>query len=62
MKCPKCGNEKTFVLNTFDLGNIVIRRRRCPKCQYTMKTVERYGFELDLLKAKGGNHDGASDE
>jgi len=39
MTCPVCG-EKTSVAETKNLGDHVIRRRRCTVCDYDFYTEE----------------------
>lgn len=39
MICPRCANDKTFVLKTVK-SDINERFRRCPKCGYAFSSVE----------------------
>jgi len=39
MNCPNCGG-KTYVTNSFDKKDFVVRYRRCKRCNKTFKTRE----------------------
>ena len=41
MRCPKCGSNKSFIVNTIEKNDFVSRRRECKKChnKYTTKEL-----------------------
>ena len=56
MKCPKCGDKRVIVFDSRTReDNVVWRRRRCLKCDYTFSTREL--SVTDLAKLKVHNHD-----
>ncbi len=44
MLCPKCGSEKTKVVNTVK-GIIQERTRKCLECGYVFQTVEAIKYD-----------------
>ncbi len=40
MRCPKCNNPKSEVLDTRSFRTFKLRLRRCLKCYYEWKTKE----------------------
>ena len=53
MKCPKCWNVETRVVDSrvIDEGRAIRRRRECESCQYRFTTFERKSFaELMVVK------------
>ena len=40
MRCPKCGYQKTEVVDSRDHGAYVRRRRSCPRCDERYQTRE----------------------
>ncbi len=40
MKCPKCGDLKSSVVNSRRLRGEVLRRRKCRKCEAFYSTME----------------------
>lgn len=53
MRCPKCQNEDTKVLDSrpVDEGNAIRRRRECEKCNFRFSTYEEIEI-LDLYVTK----------
>lgn len=54
MKCPRCGNDETFVLKTTmpdtkPVESIKQRRRRCNKCELPFMTFEIQESDFDRL-------------
>ena len=45
MNCPRCGYEKTKVVDSRTSCESVMRDRVCEQCKYKYKTIE---YELDL--------------
>ena len=41
MMCPECDNYVTYIIDSYNGGNYIRRRRRCPKCRYRFTTIER---------------------
>lgn len=57
MKCPKCKNMDSKVIDSriVDQGQVVRRRRECEFCGYRFTTFERIGVtELMVVKRDGG--------
>jgi len=53
MLCPKCGG-KTYVTNSIEKKDFVMRYRKCKKCKKTFKTKEMFSNEwiaLQVLKS-----------
>jgi len=40
MKCPKCGHEKSIVVESRKFEGNPVRKRECIKCGHNYKTVE----------------------
>lgn len=56
MKCPKCGNFDTKVLDSrvAQEGNAIRRRRECEYCEHRFTTFERRGVtDLVVIKKDG---------
>lgn len=56
MKCPKCNNFETKVLDSrvVQEGNAVRRRRECEYCEHRFTTFEKRGItDLVVLKKNG---------
>lgn len=56
MKCPKCSNFDTKVLDSRVVqdGNAIRRRRECEYCEHRFTTFERRGItDLVVLKKSG---------
>ncbi len=56
MKCPFCGAADTTVADTRvnDDGDVVRRRRRCPKCDRRFTTTERAEIRMPQVVKKNG--------
>lgn len=53
MNCPKCGHNKTTVLNTCDKGRFTVRYRKCLRCKwrFTSKEMLNDGWnDREILK------------
>lgn len=56
MKCPKCKNMDSKVVDSrmIEEGTIIRRRRECERCAYRFTTFERIGLtELVVIKRDG---------
>jgi len=56
MKCPKCQNMDTKVVDSrvIEDGQTIRRRRECEFCQHRFSTFERRGYtELTVIKKDG---------
>lgn len=40
MKCPECGNENLYTINSRPFGEIIRRRKECGCCGYRFNTYE----------------------
>jgi transcriptional repressor NrdR len=56
MRCPYCANADTQVVETreSDEGDVVRRRRRCPKCDKRFTTYERAEIALPAVVKRSG--------
>ena len=52
MKCPRCGSERSLVIDSRSDGTSTRRRRECPECQYRFSTYERIERSLPLVVKK----------
>lgn len=41
MKCPKCNSNQQYVTDSRERFRGVVRTRRCERCGYVFKTVEK---------------------
>ena len=60
MRCPRCENTSTRVIDSRDLegGSTIRRRRECEACEYRFTTYERpEGARLVVLKRDGSRQD-----
>ncbi|MCL1860956.1 MAG: transcriptional regulator NrdR [Proteobacteria bacterium] len=57
MKCPFCGDPNTQVTDSRenDDGDIVRRRRRCPRCDKRFTTYERIDLKMPHIVKRNGN-------
>lgn len=55
MRCPKCGEPKTRVIDSRmqEATNTIKRRRECRKCGYRFTTFERCEDPIEVLKSNG---------
>lgn len=55
MRCPKCGNGSTRVIDSRmqDVNNTIKRRRECSKCNYRFTTFERCEDPIEVIKSDG---------
>lgn len=55
MRCPKCGNDDTRVVDsrTQDSSNAIKRRRECRACGYRFTTFERCEDPIEVCKSDG---------
>jgi len=60
MRCPRCENDSTRVIDSRDLegGSTIRRRRECEACEYRFTTYERpEGARLVVVKRDGSRQD-----
>ena len=60
MRCPRCNEEGTRVIDSRDLeaGGTIRRRRECEACTFRFTTYERAeGARLTVLKRDGGRQE-----
>ena len=60
MRCPRCENTSTRVIDSRDLegGSTIRRRRECEACEYRFTTYERpEGARLVVVKRDGSRQD-----
>jgi transcriptional repressor NrdR len=58
MKCPFCGNADTQVIDSrasSEDGDVIRRRRHCPKCEKRFTTYERAELFFPSLIKRGGS-------
>jgi transcriptional regulator NrdR family protein len=48
MNCADCGNSKLAIYDTRHVGNHVVRKRKCLKCDEKFYTIESYMTEEEL--------------
>ncbi len=56
MRCPFCGFEETRVIDSREIedGSVIRRRRECPKCKRRFTTYEKYEITpLQVIKRDG---------
>lgn len=55
MRCPKCGNDETRVVDSRmqDASNAIKRRRECRACGYRFTTFERCEDPIEVRKCDG---------
>ena len=52
MKCPKCGCERSSVVDSRGEAQSIRRRRECQDCQFRFTTFERIEYALPLIVKK----------
>jgi len=60
MRCPRCENDATRVIDSRDLesGSTIRRRRECESCSYRFTTYERpEGVRLVVVKRDGSREE-----
>jgi len=59
VRCPKCSNKSTRVVDSrpLDQSNAVKRKRTCPKCDYKFFTEESVMLELPMVVKKDGRRE-----
>ena len=57
MKCPKCGSEKSAVIDSRSDGDTTRRRRECQSCEYRFSTYERIEITLPMVVKKDGRRE-----
>ncbi len=57
MKCPKCGDMDSKVIDSrmIDNGRWIRRRRECEYCQYRFTTFEKVGITYLFILKKDGS-------
>lgn len=55
MRCPKCGNGNTRVIDSRmqEATNAIKRRRECQACSYRFTTFERCEDPIEVIKSDG---------
>lgn len=55
MRCPKCGNATTRVIDSRaqEATNTIKRRRECCSCNYRFTTFERCEDPIEVIKSDG---------
>ena len=55
MRCPKCGDSSTRVIDSRmqDATNAIKRRRECTACGYRFTTFERCEDPIEVMKSDG---------
>lgn len=55
MRCPKCGNDDTRVIDSRvqEVNNTIKRRRECRACHYRFTTYERCEDPIEVVKSDG---------
>lgn len=48
MNCADCGNSKLAIYDTRHIGDYVVRKRKCLKCDEKFYTIESYMSEEEL--------------
>jgi len=51
MKCPKCGSVRLETRDSRKRNGIIVRMRRCARCQHRFRTVEVPDSRLSLDRA-----------
>ena len=57
MKCPKCGSEKSAVVDSRSDGDTTRRRRECQACGFRFSTYERIEITLPMVVKKDGRRE-----
>ena len=59
MRCPKCGGNKSSVIDSRQAedGNTIRRRRECDECQYRFTTYERVEERTLVVVKKDGTRE-----
>ena len=57
MRCPKCGLDRSSVLDSRADGTSIRRRRECQACQYRYTTYERVELALPAVIKKDGRRE-----
>ena len=59
MRCPGCDNPDTKVIESRDLddGSVIRRRRQCPVCSSRFTTYERIEMPTVVVLKKDGRHE-----
>ncbi len=57
MRCPKCGSEELYVVDSRSDSDAIRRRRECEKCAQRFTTYERVELELPMVIKKDGRRE-----
>ena len=57
MRCPKCGSEKSAVIDSRSDGDTTRRRRECQSCEFRFSTYERIEVMLPMVVKKDGRRE-----
>ena len=57
MRCPKCREESSSVIETRAEPDVIRRRRECARCQFRFTTYERIEYSLPMVVKKDGRRE-----
>ncbi|NLF25306.1 MAG: transcriptional repressor NrdR [Deltaproteobacteria bacterium] len=57
MRCPKCGSEKSAVIDSRSDGDTTRRRRECQSCEFRFSTYERIEVTMPMVVKKDGRRE-----
>lgn len=57
MRCPKCGSERSSVVDSRGEGNSIRRRRLCQSCGFRFTTFERIEISKPMVIKKDGRRE-----
>ncbi|RMG39553.1 MAG: transcriptional repressor NrdR [Candidatus Dadabacteria bacterium] len=57
MQCPKCGCERSSVVDSRGDGQAIRRRRECQECSFRFTTYERIERQLPMVIKKDGRRE-----
>lgn len=57
MRCPRCNEDRSSVVDSRADGNAIRRRRECQSCTYRFTTFERIELSLPVVVKKDGRRE-----
>jgi len=57
MRCPRCNEERSSVIDSRADGGAIRRRRECQSCEYRFTTYERVELSLPVVVKKDGRRE-----
>lgn len=57
MRCPKCGSERSSVVDSRGEESTIRRRRECQTCKFRFTTFERIELSLPVVIKKDGRRE-----